>query len=664
MDPTQSSPRRPKGLPAGASLSERIAALQRSSSGTSEGRRTASSVNIPSGRVDAAGSTIQGSRSASAGQSTPPTGGPGPASLPGHLGKNSAAVKDRIARFQAQDKPLIPRSSFGSPAPMQNNRNVHRPYPGASGSGSGQWGEGILRPQMTGGTFATEGKGFDVRPQLTGSAWLGVGQGQQGTPGTSPPSSFKGMSVPLSIVKCVSCSDACIITSLGTSSPNGSIIRSRSPVGQRDAFLELEEDAAPQSQRSRPLRRGSSFTDAQMAAASMGLARVSRTASNDGTADSVGTSSVLTDPRDELESTTTTLPDLPSAPTKDLPGAHKGSAPVRQNSNGEVRRHGLVDISRGFLSSDASNYIHVPQNALGLPSAPAADPMSKPARATPSDHDVEIGIGGASAAQRAQMQRKISDGQRRSSSENATASTPPARPAAAFLSEIRARGGPSSENGHPGSRSSIDDGGASDIGRLVLGASDTDGDDDSLAASSPHSTQFPSDIRRMNSQRGTPRTSSLRDLEQRSVPVAQSPTSSREPITPSTSGDIGATKQGAAPKITTTLASPRPDLPSLEPRKGMSTPDANGTDSVSSAASQDAAAQQAKAAISAARARNASQPAPNTASDHAPASGGADMSRAASTERSKRIQRPEPGRMMTAAEMDASDDEYEPGAYR
>lgn len=61
--------------------------------------------------------------------------------------------------------------------------NAFRAYPGAnaSGSGSGQWGENILRPQLTGGTWVGggEGKGWaeagSVRPQLTGSAWLGVG---------------------------------------------------------------------------------------------------------------------------------------------------------------------------------------------------------------------------------------------------------------------------------------------------------------------------------------------------------------------------------------------------------------------------------------------------------------------------------------------------------
>ena len=169
-------PRRPTNLPAGTtSLSDRIAALQKkgSSNGSaSSGASRSTSVNV---------------NSSSTGSSTTP-GQLGPGGIPTRsLSSGSQAVKDRIAKFQNHEKPLLPKSSFGAPSPMgpEKYANVHRPYPGvsASGGGSGQWGEGVLRPQLTGGTWVGggEGRGWaeagGVRPQLTGGAWLGGGSG-------------------------------------------------------------------------------------------------------------------------------------------------------------------------------------------------------------------------------------------------------------------------------------------------------------------------------------------------------------------------------------------------------------------------------------------------------------------------------------------------------
>lgn len=89
------------------------------------------------------------------------------------------------------EKPLIPKSSFGAPTPMSTGRqsNALRPYPGAnaSGSGSGQWGENILRPQMTGGAW-TGGGGTEsplLRPQMTGTPWLGVSGSKSPSPHNS-----------------------------------------------------------------------------------------------------------------------------------------------------------------------------------------------------------------------------------------------------------------------------------------------------------------------------------------------------------------------------------------------------------------------------------------------------------------------------------------------
>lgn len=94
-------------------------------------------------------------------------------------------MRDRIAKFQSSDeKPVMPRSSFGSPAPNPEIRNARRQFPGASaGKGTGAWGEGVLRPQMTGGVWLGAGAGggwgdpgsAPLRPQMTGGAFLGNG---------------------------------------------------------------------------------------------------------------------------------------------------------------------------------------------------------------------------------------------------------------------------------------------------------------------------------------------------------------------------------------------------------------------------------------------------------------------------------------------------------
>ena len=151
---------------AGASLSERIAALQRKTSNP-----------VRSNNLSPPGT----SSSATSGRLSP---GESPSRSPsGSSGIN--AVRDRIAKFQSSDeKPVMPRSSFGSPAPNPEIRNARRQFPGASaGKGTGAWGEGVLRPQMTGGVWLGAGAGggwgdpgsASLRPQMTGGAFLGNG---------------------------------------------------------------------------------------------------------------------------------------------------------------------------------------------------------------------------------------------------------------------------------------------------------------------------------------------------------------------------------------------------------------------------------------------------------------------------------------------------------
>lgn len=98
----------------------------------------------------------------------------------------------------------------------------------------------------------------------------------------------------------------------GTFSPSD--VQPRTPTRQRDAFLDLDEDpnATGSPPKRDPLRRGSSFSEAQMAAASMGLVRSSRAASTDDGSER-GTPSALSESRERPgASSLLTLPDTPT----------------------------------------------------------------------------------------------------------------------------------------------------------------------------------------------------------------------------------------------------------------------------------------------------------------------------------------------------------------
>jgi hypothetical protein len=93
--------------------------------------------------------------------------------------------------------------------------------------------------------------------------------------------------------------------------PNGGT--HRSPIRQqRDAFLDLEDEArlSASPQKRETVRRGSSFSEAQMLAASKGLARSSRASSNDGS--DLGHSPVNEKRESDAQATLPTLPDTPS----------------------------------------------------------------------------------------------------------------------------------------------------------------------------------------------------------------------------------------------------------------------------------------------------------------------------------------------------------------
>lgn len=160
-------------MPAGASsLSERIAALQRKAS--SGGHSRPSTRDSPQHQM---GRSLSGESSPSSSSFTLSSISNSGASS----SQQSQAVRDRIAKFQATsnengfvERPLIPRSSFGAPAPnpdISGDRlRVHRPYPG-----------NMLRPQMTGGGMTTwDRRGQSgLAPQLTGPTW-GAGGRRQG----------------------------------------------------------------------------------------------------------------------------------------------------------------------------------------------------------------------------------------------------------------------------------------------------------------------------------------------------------------------------------------------------------------------------------------------------------------------------------------------------
>ncbi|PWZ01464.1 hypothetical protein BCV70DRAFT_158084 [Testicularia cyperi] len=163
----------PKG---GATLSERIAALQRKTSNPTGGAsRSTLSPNVTG-------------NSAASGRLSP-------GDSPSRVGGGAAAVRDRIAKFQSSDeKPVLPRSSFGSPAPNPEISHARRQLPGVSaGKGTGAWGEGVLRPQMTGGVWLGGGAGggwgdpssASLRPQMTGSAFFGSGAPRTSSFGTT-----------------------------------------------------------------------------------------------------------------------------------------------------------------------------------------------------------------------------------------------------------------------------------------------------------------------------------------------------------------------------------------------------------------------------------------------------------------------------------------------
>ncbi|UZJ52874.1 hypothetical protein CBS101457_002194 [Exobasidium rhododendri] len=555
----------------------------------------------------------------SSGDSSMMNGQLSPGQSPGRsVSSGSKAVKDRIARFQDHnhEKPLIPKSSFGAPTPMgsERNPNAHRPYPGAtaSGGGSGQWGEGVLRPQLTGGTWVGggEGRGWadtsNLRPQMTGSPWLGAG-------GTTPPGTSQRLKA-------------------GSYSPVNSL--PRTPTRQRDAFLDLDEDAVSLTKRDSP-RRGSSFSEAQMAAASKGLARVASASSHDGS--EVGMSE-----SQEIGSIASTLLSLPDTPSK---------------------KNGLLDVPGRREGSLESN--SVDSNIPILPSPPTEKPIISldiPRRDTSKTGDIEIGVAGASPAKFAQIQRKLSASldearMRRSSPEELSGTIPTSPPP--FLGELR-----SSNRSNTGPSSASSDGGVAGIGRLAIRSdeeNDEEGSSRSASLVSPIKIKSSTPIKSPTSrQNGLPYDSAA-SIDDQSI------SSEAGKQLPGRLADATLhTSLDSEPRAVTSertkalyLADHRPESGILDPHGPGSTLNRNGVEHLTNSTSSSSSSTNGtlKASNSAATVSILSK----DESVAKPASPTSKEACSIGRSKSQRVKKPPVGRPMTAAEMDASDDDYEPG---
>ncbi|CAO1624604.1 unnamed protein product [Parajaminaea phylloscopi] len=329
--------RRAPAMPAGAtSLSERIAALQRKAS---DSQRRPSSPHLV--------------RTPSAGNSSSSSAASLWASGSSRSGQPPQAVKDRIARFQQSatdvgERPLVPRSSFGAPAPNPDNvGRVLRPYPGAmaTGGGSGNWGEGVLRPQMTGsawlgtGSSGREHRSPGLMPQMTGPTW---GRRQASTP--------ESLMIPTT----------------------------QRHISGRDAFQDLDADRLPSPQSPRPLASHASDVAAQAAAMKgLTLAPPARRQSSASSYSARSSSPANAPP----------LPSLPDAPTDDV-GVNGAAASLSVRTDGDAE--GIVE------EVDTGTFPSPPRT---LPKSPRRSEHSF----TRPDTSIEVGVSGASPAKLEQL---------------------------------------------------------------------------------------------------------------------------------------------------------------------------------------------------------------------------------------------------------------------
>lgn len=246
--------------------------------------------------------------------------------------------------------------------------------------------------------------------------------------------------------------------------------------------------------------------------------------------------------------------------------------------------------------------------------------------------DVEIGVAGASPEKIAQLRRTLS-GSYDSKDSNDLVTDPPPAP---FLADIRARGEQQLDAKKPNEDCPSTDCGASDLGRLALHSTGTD---DGTESGSGFNQLSPTDVgSQLQGKIESAHSATNKDLHEqhdstRSFASQEDVKGFLEEATSpldTPKQDLDVEKPGP---LDTNTATNHP-LDSLqEPVQGnpiirtTPPPDTSTVDEYSTSE----AAMQAKQAISVARTR------------------------------SQRIKRPPPGGMMSVAEMDADDDDFEPG---
>ncbi|SJX60604.1 uncharacterized protein SRS1_11833 [Sporisorium reilianum f. sp. reilianum] len=527
----------------GASLSERIAALQRKTS------NTARSANLsPPGT---AGSTGSGRLSPGESPSRSPSGGSG-----------FNAVRERIAKFQSSDeRPVMPRSSFGSPAPNPEIRNARSNFPGAgAGKGTGAWGEGVLRPQMTGGVWLGAGAGGgwgdpgSIRPQMTGGAFLG-----NGAPRTS---------------------------SFGASRPQRGVSDNVVHGAGRDAFADLDDDLVLTG-RNRPEPPASAQAD-----------------ESDYSKEQLASGAASSDGADSL-------PKLPDTPTAEIDLAK-------------------IHASSGLPSAPVAAAI--PE----FPEAPSSAPKAasrinsafEGADATP-DTSIEIGIHGRSADDVERIRQRAHDLQISEDSDKAADNEPWLAPPPADLAGQVPKPIDTSEILAAQSQSSTkDDGQEPWVQGYGKPAVDRDLEAAGLATA-PDSALPPADysasgslperaqVERTDSGRVDPLDPAAHQVRGPGLLVPRDEVAEARDLGP----DAVKAPLAQSPPISNASVS------------GLPSSDSNGHLSTQSKVAPASAADKARQAVAMGRTKSQSQ----------------------------RLRRPPPGTMLSAADLDASDDEYEPG---
>ena len=457
----------------------------------------------------------------------------------------------------------MPRSSFGSPAPNPEIRNARRQFPGAgAGKGTGAWGEGVLRPQMTGGVWLGAGAGggwgdpsqASLRPQMTGGAFLGNG---------APRSSSFG------VPRFQRGSSDNIVHGTG-----------------RDAFAELDDDLVLTG-RNRPEAAQGDDSSASKEQLASGAA--------------------------SSDDTDAALPKLPDTPTAEIDLA---------------KIHATAGLPEAPVVAPIPEFPEAPSSAPK--SASKINSAFEGPDATP-DTSIEIGIHGRSADEVERIRQRAQDLQL---SEDATDDEPWLAPPPADLvgqvpkpidtSEILAAQGQSSKD--DGQEPWVQGYGKPTVDSDLEAAGLARGTQDQLPpAEYSASGTLPqrAQVDRTDSGRVDPLDPAAHQVRGPGLLVPRDEVAEAKDLGPD------AVK---APLASTSPAAASPSTPVSKPTN-FTRSTSNGHLSPQGTGSSTTAADQARQAVAMGRTKSQSQ----------------------------RLRRPPPGTVLSAADLDASDDEYEPG---